>query len=218
METVHVDPAPATYVGTILTAVRSFNQSRIFGVLDDADASHGVETTIDEVIFPSLRVVGTFWSSGTIDVAHEHLLSTAVARWVAAARFGLPAASGPALVAPRGVYVCGSLKEEFGIALLEAMATGLFVVAPDGGGPATYVERGATGILTTTWDIDALRDAMIEALAISGSETTDDRATASRLTVERSFTIQAMASSLRDLYAGVHREESALLDGLVGVQ
>jgi glycosyltransferase involved in cell wall biosynthesis len=161
---------------------------------------------MDAMIAPADRLAEGLILSG-------HRPNDTVARWVAAARFGLPG-----LTAPRGVYVCGSLKEEFGIALLEAMATGLFVVAPDGGGPATYVERGVTGILTTTWDIDALRDAMIEALAISGSETTDDRATASRLTVERSFTIQAMASSLRDLYAGVHREESALLDGLVGVQ
>ena len=86
----HVDPAPATYVGTILTAVRSFNQARIFTVLDDADATHGLDTTIDEIVFPSLRVVGTFWSSGTIDVAHEHLLSLAVARWIAAKAAALP--------------------------------------------------------------------------------------------------------------------------------
>jgi methanogenic corrinoid protein MtbC1 len=127
MGIVHVDPAPATYVGTILTAVRSFNQSRVLAVLDDADATHGVDTTVDEIIFPSLRVVGTFWSSGTIDVAHEHLLSTAVARWVAARLAVLPQPSrkgtmllsaGPQdlhtlaldcldlLLASRGVEVC----------------------------------------------------------------------------------------------------------------
>ncbi|GAB2570283.1 cobalamin B12-binding domain-containing protein [Microlunatus antarcticus] len=123
----HVDPAPATYVGAILTAVRAFNQARVFSVLDDSDASHGVDTTIDEVVFPSLRVVGTFWSSGTIDIAHEHLLSTAVARWVAAKSAVLPAptrtgtillSAGPQdmhtlaldcldlLLASRGVEVC----------------------------------------------------------------------------------------------------------------
>jgi methylmalonyl-CoA mutase cobalamin-binding subunit len=90
METVPVDPAPATYVGSILTAVRAFHQSRVGAVLDDAHTTHGVGTTIDEIIFPSLRVVGTFWSSGTIDVAHEHMLSTAVARWVAARSAVLP--------------------------------------------------------------------------------------------------------------------------------
>jgi methylmalonyl-CoA mutase cobalamin-binding subunit len=127
MGTVDVDPAPATYVGTILTAVRSFNQSRICSVLDDADATHGLDTTIDEIVFPSLRVVGTFWASGTIDVAHEHLVATAVARWVAAKTAGLPAptrrgtvllAAGPQdmhtlavdcldlLLVARGVEVC----------------------------------------------------------------------------------------------------------------
>lgn len=122
-----VDPAPATYVGTILTAVRSFDQARVFAVLDDADATHGIDTTIDEILFPSLRVVGTFWASGTIDIAHEHMLSTAVARWIAAKSTVLPApsrkgtillAAGPQdmhtlaldcldlLLATRGVEVC----------------------------------------------------------------------------------------------------------------
>lgn len=124
---VHVDPAPATYVGSILTAVRSFNQGRVCAVLDDADAVHGLGTTIDEVVLPSLRVVGMFWSGGTIDVAHEHLLSTAIGRWVAARWAMLPAptrtgtlllAAGPQdmhslaldcldlLLASRGVEVC----------------------------------------------------------------------------------------------------------------
>ncbi|HEY0239651.1 MAG TPA: B12-binding domain-containing protein [Friedmanniella sp.] len=89
----HVDPVPATYVGTILTAVRAFNQARVRAVLDEADATHGVDLTIDEIVFPALRVVGTFWSSGTIDVAHEHMLSTAVARWVAAKSAVLPGPS-----------------------------------------------------------------------------------------------------------------------------
>jgi methanogenic corrinoid protein MtbC1 len=127
LETVHVDPAPATYVGTILTAVRAFNQARVLAVLDDADATHGLDTTIDEIVFPALRVVGTFWSSGTIDVAHEHLLSLAVARWVAAKSVVLPGptrtgtillSAGPAdmhmlaldcldlLLVARGVEVC----------------------------------------------------------------------------------------------------------------
>ena len=65
---------------------------------------------------------------------------------------------------PRGIYACASIKEEFGIALLEAMACGLYVVAPAGGGPATYVEDGVTGRLTATWDVVALRSAVSAAL------------------------------------------------------
>lgn len=143
-------------------------------------------------------------------VLSGHRSNDTVARWVAAARYGIRG-----LVAPRGVYVCGSLKEEFGIALLEAMATGLMVVAPDSGGPATYVEDGVTGILTTTWDVVSLRDAMASALELSVAEMDDDRARRSRETVAQSFTIQAMASALGSLYTRVHYEDVAFLETLV---
>ncbi len=160
---------------------------------------------IDAIVPPESRDV-----SGLLIPGHRP--NDTVARWVAAARFGVPG-----LAAPRGIYVCGSLKEEFGIALLEAMASGLVVVAPDGGGPATYVEPGVTGFLTTTWDTALMERAITEALELAASETTDTRALRSRATVERSFTIQAMARSLTSLYARVHREESDLQESLVAL-
>jgi glycosyltransferase involved in cell wall biosynthesis len=141
-----------------------------------------------------------------------HRPNDTVARWVAAARFGIPG-----LAAPRGVYVCGSLKEEFGIALLEAMATGLVVVAPNGGGPATYVIDGVTGFLTTTWDLECLSSAIAAALDAVAAEGDDARAIASRATVEASFTIEAMARSLSSVYRGVHLDENTLLQSLVTV-
>jgi glycosyltransferase involved in cell wall biosynthesis len=131
-----------------------------------------------------------------------HQPNDTVARWVAAVRRGIPG-----LAAPSGIYVCGSLKEEFGIALLEAMASGLIVVAPNGGGPATYVEQGVTGYLTSTWHVGMLAEAMTEALDAATAETSDDRAERSRRTVETSFTIQAMAGSLAAVYAYVHEQE-----------
>ncbi|NYF09975.1 glycosyltransferase involved in cell wall biosynthesis [Leifsonia sp. AK011] len=131
-----------------------------------------------------------------------HKPNDTVARWVAAARFGVPG-----LAAPRGVYVCGSLKEEFGIALLEAMATGLLVVAPDGGGPATYVERDVTGFLTQTWDVVQLGDSMSTALDAAAAENGPERAARSRATVEASFTIQAMAVALSSVYDQVAEAE-----------
>jgi glycosyltransferase involved in cell wall biosynthesis len=153
------------------------------------------------------EVVGTSEQRESGLLLPGHRPNDTVARWVAAARFGMPG-----LNAPRGIYVCGSLKEEFGIALLEAMGTGLIVVAPDGGGPATYVENGDTGFTTRTWDLEALRDAMTEAFERAQSEESDDRASRSRATVERSFTIQAMAGALAGVYAGVHRDEVEHLD------
>ncbi|GIG29745.1 glycosyltransferase [Cellulomonas marina] len=133
-----------------------------------------------------------------------HRPNGVVARWVAAVRTGLPG-----LVAPQGVYACASVKEEFGIALLEAMASGLLVVAPDGGGPATYVVEGVTGFLTATWDRDRLAAAVGAALDASLAETDDRRAARSLRTVQRSFTVERMAATLGTVYAGVVTEDRA---------
>jgi hypothetical protein len=71
-----------TAISTILIAVRQMNPSPVVAVLDDAADRCGLDLTVDEIVFPALRVVGSFWSGGTLDVAHEHLLSSAVTRWV----------------------------------------------------------------------------------------------------------------------------------------
>jgi glycosyltransferase involved in cell wall biosynthesis len=166
-------------------------------VTPSADESEQL-SLIDALIAPTQRR-----ANGLILAGHQP--NDTVARWVAAARFGIPD-----LAAPRGIYVCGSLKEEFGIALLEAMGAGLLIVGPDGGGPATYVDRGVTGFLAPTWDPVRLGTAMQDALAASQSETNDDRARQSRATVENSFTIQAMARALGTVYSGVVHDELAL--------
>jgi hypothetical protein len=50
MPIANVDPAPAAYVGAILTAVRSFDQAGVRAVLDDADAIHGLDTRLEEIV------------------------------------------------------------------------------------------------------------------------------------------------------------------------
>ena len=142
-------------------------------------------------------------SAGLILAGHRP--NDVAAFWLAAARFGLPG-----LTAAGGVYVCASVKEEFGIALLEAMATGLMVVAPDGGGPATYVQDGVTGVLTQTWDAARLEAGVAAALEVAGAPD-DERADAAHQMVLSSFTIQAMAASLGPVYRGVAAEEEELI-------
>ena len=134
-----------------------------------------------------------------------HRPNDVAAFWLAAARFGLPGLS-PA----GGVYVCASVKEEFGIALLEAMATGLMVVAPDGGGPATYVQDGVTGVLTQTWDAARLEAGVAAALDVAAGPDAE-RADAAHEMVRSSFTIQAMATALGPVYRGVAAEEEELI-------
>ena len=100
-------------------------------------------------------------------------------------------------VAPDGVYACGSRKEEFGLALVEALAIGLPVVAPMVGGPATYVEDGLTGRLVDTTQPSALCAGIMGALELSEAPGRADRA---RDLVATRFTIGAMADSLATLY------------------
>ncbi|MGZ8804194.1 MAG: glycosyltransferase [Microbacterium sp.] len=134
-----------------------------------------------------------------------HRPNDVAALWLGAVRFGLPG-----LASAGGVYVCASVKEEFGIALLEAMATGLMVVAPDGGGPATYVQDGVTGVLTQTWDAARLEAGVATALDVA-RRPDGERATAAHDMVRTSFTIQSMATALGPVYRGVAADEQELV-------
>jgi len=127
-----------------------------------------------------------------------HRTNDTVAHWLAAARYGRTG-----LAAPNGAYVCASMKEEFGIALLEAMATGLTVVAPNSGGPATYVEHGVTGFLVDTGNRAALAGGISAALELASGPFGPEYADRAGEMVSRSFTIQAMAETLTRVYRDV---------------
>ncbi len=139
---------------------------------------------------------GDVGSSGLILAGHR--ANDTAARWLAAARFGRPG-----LAAPHGVYVCASMKEEFGIALLEAMATGLPVVAPAAGGPATYVEQGVTGFLVDTSDRTALAAGISDALDAAVGPFGPENAQRASDMVAGTFTIQGMATTLATVYRDV---------------
>ena len=127
-----------------------------------------------------------------------HRPNSTVTNWLAAVRFGRPG-----LCAPRGAYVSASLKEEFGIAILEAMATGLVVVAPDGGGPATYVDDGVTGVLVDTHSPESLARAVAAALDLAAGPGAEARAEQARTLVSERFSIDTMAAALARIYTEV---------------
>lgn len=127
-----------------------------------------------------------------------HRPNGTVAVWLAAVLHGRPGRSGPA-----GVYVSASLKEEFGIAILEAMASGLVVVAPQDGGPATYVEHGVTGVLADTSSLAALGAALGSALDLASAPSAGEHAERARALITSRFSIRTMASALVGIYRGV---------------
>jgi glycosyltransferase involved in cell wall biosynthesis len=118
------------------------------------------------------------------------------------ARLLAVAARGVGTIAGGGIYVGAARKEEFGLAIVEALGAGLPVVAPAGGGPATYVDDGVTGVLVDTMSVPALADGMRRALALA---TVPGRATAATADVLANLTIEQMAERLVGLYRSAVR-------------
>ena len=98
------------------------------------------------------------------------------------------------------MYVCGSLKEEFGLALIEALAAGLVVVGPEGGGPATYIDEGVTGFLVDTRSPLEVGRGIAAALDLTHKPDDDLRIALAQDLVTDRFTVQAMAQVLSDVY------------------
>jgi glycosyltransferase involved in cell wall biosynthesis len=95
------------------------------------------------------------------------------------------------------IYVAASDKEEFGLAIVEALASGLVVVAPERGGPQTYVVEGDNGVLCNTLKNDELRSAIDQARNLVDKPGRRDRAVAM---VRSELSIERMARQLRHVY------------------
>ncbi|MFF0557845.1 glycosyltransferase [Streptomyces sp. NPDC004266] len=99
----------------------------------------------------------------------------------------------------RARYVCPSAKEEFGLAVLEAMDAGMLVAGPLRGGVPHYLVDGHNGLLIDTSSVRSLGAGLTRLVR------TDDRRAAelarrARLLVGSSYSVGAMARALGDHY------------------
>ncbi len=115
-----------------------------------------------------------------------------IAELLAAVRHGVGR-----LIGPGGAYACASRKEEFGLAIVEALAAGLPVLAPLAGGPATYVEEGRTGWLVDTGDPEALARGVASALDLADSP---GRAAYAAESMASRYDISGMARVMSSIY------------------
>jgi len=99
-----------------------------------------------------------------------------------------------------GTYVCASDKEEFGLAIVEALAAGAAVVVPRRGGPQTFVVDDDTGVVCDTSSVTALRDGIRRCRALGPKPGREDRA---RNMVRSTLSIEMMASTLGGVYCDV---------------
>jgi sugar transferase (PEP-CTERM/EpsH1 system associated) len=96
------------------------------------------------------------------------------------------------------VFVLPSLAEGISNTVLEAMASGLPVVATDVGGNAELVDHGTTGLLVPANDPTALAEGM--ARYVGSALLRETHGQSARARVEREFALSRMIERYRELY------------------
>jgi len=112
-----------------------------------------------------------------------------------------------ACFAEDGIFVWPAINEAFGMALLEAQASGLPVVAGNSGGVGDIVADGETGLLAPSGDADAFATA-VRALLTNPARCARCGA-AARAKVERAHDLPAAAARLGDIIATLTRARAA---------
>ncbi|MFF2775999.1 glycosyltransferase family 4 protein [Streptomyces sp. NPDC058052] len=102
----------------------------------------------------------------------------------------------------RARYVCPSAKEEFGLALLEAMDAGLLAAGPLRGGVPHYLDDGVNGLLLDTSSARSLGRGLVRLLRVSDEDAAVMARRAQRL-VRSTYSSTAMAEALAVHYADV---------------
>ena len=106
-------------------------------------------------------------------------------------------ADAPGIIRSGDVYVSSSWSEGLGTSILEALASGVPVVAAEAGGAKEMVIPGETGYLVPVRDADALANAIVAALndregafrmAAAGSRRTREKFSVERM-VEQTLAV-----------------------------
>ncbi len=138
-----------------------FNLVLIGGDLDSPSSEElDVLNEIDRAISRRRELEGAFCHLGALDNRTVRCLQNVLAR-------SLP---NPLV----HVYVAPSLKEEFGLAILEAMSAGFLAIAPEAGGASTYIQNGTNGFLINTVSSESIQEGLEKALISRNNSPRED--------------------------------------------
>jgi MerR family transcriptional regulator, light-induced transcriptional regulator len=73
---------PAGWVQSLLDAAMRFDAVGIRSAIQEASIGIGIDRTIESVLLPVLREIGTRWETGRCDIANEHFASQEIRRWL----------------------------------------------------------------------------------------------------------------------------------------
>lgn len=120
-------PAQAR-IQRLLAASHELEPQAVREVLEEARAALGLGATIDDVLMPSMRQIGSWWESGHCDIAQEHLTTEAARAWLSwlISHAPPPAQAAPVLLAcgPRDLHTLG-LEALAALLAQEGLATRL---------------------------------------------------------------------------------------------
>lgn len=107
------------------------------------------------------------------------------------------------------IYLCSSKKEEFGIAILEALSQGFLVIGPKKGGVKSYLRDGENGFLidTTNWQTIAEATVKISQALKNKSETFERIQYAGKKTVKENFSMAIITEDFLSLYLSLQETE-----------
>lgn len=105
--------SPTTAVPDFLDAAQNYDTRRLVQILDEARAAFGLGSTVDDLLLPSLRQVGSLWESGRAEVvAEEHLVTTATQVWLARLLGSMPPPTGERVLLTCGPHDLHTLSLE----------------------------------------------------------------------------------------------------------